>query len=149
MRPQKPLHPYAKSVSLFKRAVLLLALEEARKSTVRCQHGAVIVKGNEIIATGHNRYKIGESYFRGEEAYRKEKRPTIHAEIDAIYNCSDWQTQLRGASLYVVRVHNQGEKFSYSAPCERCRIFLQKMMDEYGLNRVYYTTDETMLDGLE
>jgi len=99
------------------------AMKQARKSNVRYKHGAVVVKNGKIIGVGYNKYCIS--------CYAIHKI-CIHAEIDAISNCSP--KFLNGATLYVIRLNNQNELQS-SKPCKRCKDYIIRSK----ISIVYYT----------
>jgi hypothetical protein len=64
-------------------------------------------------------------------------RYTIHAERAALKAVGD-HTLLRGATMVVVRVSQQG-LLQNSEPCHECKCHLTKAMNKYGLKRVYYS----------
>lgn len=80
----------------FMNIALLLAQEAAQEGEVPV--GAVIVKGEEVIATGRNRREIG-------------KNALYHAELEAIHNAC---AALRGWRLW------QCELFVTLEPCPMC-----------------------------
>ena len=103
------------------------AMNVARKSTMRHQHGCVIARRGKIIASGYNRH-TPDGF-------------SIHAEIMALNNCKNWKL-LNGAVMYVVRLKFQdkcvcGTKLS--KPCAKCQPVLRKFIDMYGLRKVYYS----------
>jgi len=93
-------------------------------------HYAQIIKRNKVIAFARN--SIG-SRSRGCGWGDR----TIHAERAVVKRLGDL-SQLRGATLTVVRVNKQGELLS-SKPCPDCERFLFKCMNEYGLRKVVYS----------
>ena len=102
-------------------------------------HVALIVKRGQVIAKATN--KIG-SRSRG-CGYSD---MTIHAERAVVKELGDLE-QLRGASLYVVRISKAkaliGEdRIRNSEPCYDCHLFLKKCHEKYGLSRVFYTMQE-------
>ena len=103
-----------------------IAGDVAKNSTSHYLHGCVIVKGGVIISTGYNNYSKGK--------YRSIH--SMHAEMDAIKNLKE-KEKLRGASLYVVRISERG--FCNSKPCIDCTHKLIKIMNLYGLGKVYYS----------
>lgn len=97
-------------------------------------HKAMLVKRGKIIAEATN--KIG-SRSKG-SGY---SHSTIHAEKNVIKKLGD-NNKMKGADMYVMR-RGRGEnidKLMNSKPCPQCERFLQKCMDKYGLNNVYYTS---------
>lgn len=97
-----------------------LGLKIARQNLDIYPHsvGAVIVKGGRIIGFGNNRYQNG-----------------MHAETSAIMK--NRRTDLRGAILYVSRAL-RAKPCGISKPCPEC----QKVIKQYGISKVYYTTDD-------
>jgi hypothetical protein len=93
-------------------------------------HHATIVKRNKVLASAMNRIgsrSMGCGY----------SDQTIHAERAVVKRLGDI-SQLRGATLIVVRLNKQGE-LRNSEPCHDCRLFLEKCMREYGLRKVIYS----------
>jgi hypothetical protein len=93
-------------------------------------HHAIIIKGSKVLASAFN--KVG-SRSRGCGYWEK----TIHAEVNVVKSLGDL-TLLKGATLIVVR-HGIDGTLRCSKPCQNCRNFLQKCMDEYGLRKVIYS----------
>lgn len=108
-----------------------LAMQVAENSPLYQKHGAVIVgRGGKVIATGFNNHRIGHhsSCF------------STHAEINALNKCD--RTMLEGARMYVVRLNRQNAEVPRnSKPCHDCEIRIKKMIRDYGLEKVFYTTD--------
>lgn len=98
------------------------AIEQAKKSPMGFQLGAVIVFKGNIVARGHNRYISSCSYNR---------RISIHAEVDAISKCPP--QYLYGATLYVVRYYNG--RLLLAKPCIGCT----RRIERTPLGGVYYT----------
>lgn len=94
----------------------------------RYRHGAVIVDGSKVLATGFNQLKT----------HRKlasfTKHPYLHAETAAILRAG--LDACEGSDLYVVRIDRRGH-LAESCPCETC----QAVINEAGLRHVYYTND--------
>ncbi len=92
--------------------IMEIAKKEALKSAMNYKHGAVIFKGREILAVGHN-YDFGQQVMHG--------RYSVHAEVEAILNAIKAKKDIKGATMVVVRVawrrHN---KYVNSKPCDRC-----------------------------
>jgi hypothetical protein len=82
-------------------------------------HVALIFHGRKLLAIGQN-----SAVCHG--AYR-----TIHAEVAAIRSLGD-VSQLRGATLVVIRITEAGE-LRGSKPCAACQRVLNKCMRTYGL----------------
>ena len=127
------MNPDQMSTSILTRAIqehtpAMLACRENRTHNTS-QHMAVIVKRGKVIASAQNR--VGNrSKGSGYSDF------TIHAERAVVKKLGDI-SQLRGATLCVWRI--SAINVMPSAPCNECRIFLQKCMDKYGLRAVQYT----------
>ncbi len=102
-----------------------LARDVAQKSLEKMHHGAILIKGNEIISTGYNDYKN-------------------HAEENAIQRASwvrkglnhrDIRRRMRKCVLIVVR--SSKDALGNSKPCRHCL----DMIQEYGIKKVYYSVD--------
>lgn len=125
-----------------------LALEEAKKSLMSKQHGAVIVSKGRVVSTGHNRYQgrslggksrrdILQTQLYKEWTLRNIDVPfnifsnsmwgksgcSIHAEIDAITKAGN---ACFGGTLYVVRRRSTDGKALESTPCKRCEKAAQR-----------------------
>lgn len=87
-------------------------------------HVALIFRGRKLLAVGQNR------------PFRRGFEKSIHAEYDAIRSLGDI-TQLRGATLVVIRISSTG--LMGSKPCAACQCLLNKCMREYGLRAVHHT----------
>lgn len=110
----------------------------AQKLSVKSTHpkhqlGCVIVKKNEVIGLGFNKFKT----------HPKSKHPfqMIHAELDATLGIN--RTELEGADAYVYRETKDGNQ-AIAKPCPYCEAALR----EVGIKNVYYTTDYGF-DGLK
>lgn len=106
-----------------------IASKEALKSTFKKHRlGAVIVKGNRILATGYNQ-------LRPSHITRTE---TLHAEAAAILKLlkEGRLHDLAGSDLYVTRLTKRGV-ISMSRPCSACSDLIRSV----GIARVFYTTD--------
>lgn len=93
-------------------------------------HHATIILRNKVLASAFN--KVG-SRSRG-SGYSDQ---TIHAEKAVVKKLGDI-SQLRGATLVVVRYNNRGDVCG-SKPCPECQIFLDKCMKDYGLRKVVHS----------
>lgn len=103
----------------------LLAL---RSTCTRLAVGATVVRDNRIIAGGYNGSISGGDhcidhgcYVVGNHCVR-----TIHAEINALLQCSKYGSPVEGASLYVTHF-----------PCLQC----SKAIIQAGIRHVFYATD--------
>lgn len=112
---------------------LNIAYAVARRSTcIRRQYGCVIVKNDEIIATGYNGSPRGEENccdighcWREEHnvphGERYEACKSVHAEQNAIISAS--RSELIGSTMYLVGIENG--KLIEAVPCDICRRFIQ------------------------
>ena len=104
-----------------------LAAEAASESDCpNYKIGAVLMKGNKLIARGNNIFK--KSHTQSKTIYNG-----IHAEFNCLYNVD--LRKCRSCSLFVARVTNAGA-LSMARPCPDCLDLLR----ERGI-RVFYYTD--------
>jgi hypothetical protein len=61
---------------------------------------------------------------------------TVHAEVDALLKVSN-REDLRGATVYVIRVNKQGQ-LAMSQPCPMC----SEILREHGIKRAFFTVSE-------
>jgi deoxycytidylate deaminase len=97
----------------------------AQRSEERQKHGAVLVKGGRLLATGINS-EILDPYIYAPTA----EKFSVHAEEAALARVKD----AAGAVLYVARVNNQGEE-RLSKPCPGC----QTLISDSRCKRVVWT----------
>lgn len=115
---------------------LSIARSVAERSTcLRRKYGAVIVKNDEIIATGYNGSPRGEANCcdigtcAREEAHiphgeRYEMCHSVHAEMNAIISAS--RAEMQGGTLYLVGYDcNTEEWLENPMPCDICRRLIQ------------------------
>lgn len=103
------------------------AVQLAKKSTMNQRHGAVIVKGGEIIGQGYNHAATFMSHSW-----------SCHAEVSAILNLKNKSKRyLEDATLIVVRIgpDSIGCPMKLSKPCENCR----KAIEKAGIKKVFYS----------
>lgn len=124
-----------------------IALAVAKRSTcIRRQYGAVIVKNDEIIATGYNgspRYEencCDEGYCWRESnkiphGERYEACKSVHAEMNAIISAS--RKDMIGSTLYLAGIENGN--IIKAVPCDICR----RMITNAGIERVISTEVES------
>jgi tRNA(Arg) A34 adenosine deaminase TadA len=103
----------------------------------RPNHGAVLVKGGNIINAAHNKWSYSSFGKRFRE--RDKGISTLHAELAAVLNLDRTTTQ--GTDIYVVRVDKAGE-FKMSKPCTMCETALKHV----GIKRIYYTTNDGTIE---
>jgi dCMP deaminase len=114
-----------------------------RSTCLRKRYGSVIVKDDEIIATGYNGAPRGEqnccdigecarkNYAHG-EGYSV--CPAVHAEQNAIISAS--RREMIGATLYLACLDTLSPK-----PCEICR----RMIKNSGISKVVTLEGEMQL----
>ena len=116
-----------------------IALAVAKKSAcLKKQHGAVIVKNDEIVSTGYNGNCRGEPYCltctkvkinKDEAEYLTCK--SVHAEMNAIISAS--RNEMLGATLYLAGyITSTGEENLNVEPCEICL----RLIKNAGIDKV-------------
>ena len=100
----------------------------AHKSEHSAKHGAILVKKGKVIAVTNNKYcsKIRLGHFHSDRVW------SIHAEMSLATILPKKVT--RGATVYVVRVNNNGDLVN-SEPCELCK----KILITMGVKKVYHS----------
>lgn len=112
------------------------AIEIARESTHdRVQIGAVIVKGNWLVASGCNKKKSHPMQARYNVHRNIKCSDYLHAEIDALIRSG--REDLDGADIYVARLNKNGD-LANCKPCKACA----KAIEDAGISRVYYVNEE-------
>jgi len=109
--------------------LIRLAKREASKSSFYFRLGAIIVKGNRVLSSGHNRIGYCEL---------NDFRNSKHAEMDAILKLirrQDGLSSLAGSTLYVSRITKTGT--GMAKPCIKCTNLARSV----GVKEVVYTTD--------
>lgn len=99
-----------------------------RSTCTRLMVGATIVREKRIIAGGYNGSVSGDSHCIDEGCYILEGHcvRTIHAEMNAILQCSKFGAQTEGAEIYVTHF-----------PCLQCT----KMIIQAGITKINYLED--------
>lgn len=116
-----------------------IALAVAKKSAcLKKQHGAVIVKNDEIVSTGYNGNCRGESHCltctkvkinKDEAEYLTCK--SVHAEMNAIISAS--RNEMLGATLYLAGyITSTGKENLNVEPCEICL----RLIKNAGIDKV-------------
>ena len=130
-----------------------IAAEVAKRSTcLRRQYGAVIVKNDEIIATGYNGAARGEknccdAYTECPRASKPHNSgdysdcPAVHAEMNAITSAA--RKDMIGATLYLSGWDN-GERIKYATPCPIC----SRLIKNAGIDRVIGSEDTSNFKGI-
>lgn len=129
---------------------LNIAAEVAKRSTcLRRQYGAIIVKNDEIIATGYNGAPRGEENccdkgYCWREAHnvpsgeQYEKCVAVHAEMNAIISVA--RKDMLGATLYLAGWED-GKRLSNATPCAICA----KLIKNAGIVKVVSNDSEEIL----
>lgn len=120
---------------------MMMCVEIAKKSDMRCKHGCIIVnKNGRIISEAHNR----RNGLPDKHIEDPKKRPffSSHAEETALRKMN--RQNLDGASLYVVRFGHchKNPIFMNSKPCKKCTPIILACMKNYGLKAAYYSTGD-------
>lgn len=99
-----------------------------RSTCDRLRVGAVIVKNKRIVATGYNGSVSGSSHCIDDGCYVDGGHciRTIHAESNALLQCSKFGISTEGTELYVTHF-----------PCVKCT----KEIIQAGIKKIYYSTD--------
>lgn len=105
-----------------------LACKEALKSTYKQKLGAVVFNKGRFISSGHN---YGNRSIASHLPKFRHWPTSLHAEIIAVINA---RTDLKGASILVVRINNKNE-FRLALPCANCMSYLKYV----GIKKVYYS----------
>ena len=96
----------------------------------RCNHVALIFKGNKILAIGRNSQKTHPKI----KDYGYQDFCRLHAELSACIkfgkeDCSKY-------SMAVLRIDRNGH-FNQSCPCESCKGVIRQL----GFKKVYFTNE--------
>ncbi|MER5891295.1 hypothetical protein ABT160_46460 [Streptomyces sp. NPDC001941] len=102
-----------------------LALRQAARSRCRQRVGAVLVKGNRVLAQSPNRFRNAP--------WVAPSHVTFHAEESLLRRVGD----AAGAAVYVARLSGAGLP-ALAKPCARCQVALSGG----GVLVAYYTTPE-------
>ena len=100
------------------------AIEIARTSKCRFQHGCVVVSNGQIVGESTNRIV-------NDQVKNSWRRSHMHAEIAALL---DARQRAIGSTVYVARVTKDGNPAS-SEPCKKCKTMLEK----YKVRNVVWT----------
>jgi tRNA(Arg) A34 adenosine deaminase TadA len=106
---------------------LELAIKIAMDSSCRMKHGAVIVRGNSVLAVGTNKFRNHPQFVKDYQHCSQ------HAEIAALRRIGSVATE---STIYVARVSRQGLA-RLSRPCDPC----WRALVAAGVRRVVYTVD--------
>ena len=113
-------------ITMGRQSYVRRCVEEAEKSDISFQHGAVLIKNNKIISTGYNKYT----------SHKPHHLRTVHAEMSAIQNAGK---NVENATLYVIRLSQiTDDGLGSSCPCKKCA----KFMKLHKISKVVYSTGE-------
>jgi len=93
------------------------------------KHGAVIVKGGSVLATGINKERNHPMMVSSEHI---KTHCSVHAEIDALKKTDN----ARGATIYIARVNKRGQARN-SRPCKYC----YEDIKNSGIKKIIYTSE--------
>ena len=125
---------------------LSIASEVAKRSTcLRRQYGAVIVKNDEIIATGYNGAPRGDenccdvgSCWRDRHniphGEQYEKCVAVHAEANAIISAS--RNEMIGSTLYLYGFEGFDKPIDNPEPCIMCNRLIKNAGIEHVINKI-------------
>lgn len=108
------------------------ALKQANNSQYRQRIGAVIVKGNRVISTGHNQ-------LRGHGSIKSSHWDnSLHAEIHAVINAIKRVgiEGIKGSTIFVARIKRDGSQ-GLALPCKDCF----RVLHEFKIKRIVFTTE--------
>ena len=99
-----------------------------RSTCDRANVGAVVVKDKRIIASGYNGSTNKEDHCDDEGHYMRDGHciRTVHAEVNAITQCSKFGMDTQGAEVYVTHF-----------PCLNCT----KTLIQAGIKKINYLTN--------
>lgn len=124
---------------------LSIAAEVAKRSTcLRRQYGAVIVKNDEIVATGYNGAPRGDiNCCDSGECWRErnniphgeqyEKCVAVHAECNAIISAS--RNEMLGSTLYLAGFEGLDHPIDDPTPCLICTRLIKNAGIEHVINQ--------------
>lgn len=130
---------------------LAIAAEVSKRSTcLRRQYGVVIVKNDEIIATGYNGAPRGDANCCDTgECFRErnniphgeqyEKCVAVHAEANAIISAS--RNDMLGSTLYLAGFEGPGNPMADPRPCVLCA----RLIKNAGIGTVINARGEVIL----
>jgi deoxycytidylate deaminase len=105
----------------------------AARSSARKKHGAIVVKSGRVLGVGFNKDRNSPFTLSPEHIKKHSSR---HAEIEAIRD-ANWN--VKGATIFVARVNNQGIDRD-SKPCSLC----DAIITETQIKKVIYTRSENV-----
>jgi tRNA(Arg) A34 adenosine deaminase TadA len=114
---------------MIKRLFINEAYNQAYKSDMNFNHGALIIYRGKIVGKGFNTY-INSNY-------DCKQKVSLHAEVSAINDALKKMhvNDLKNCELIIIRVNNSGSCLN-SKPCCNCQKFINKL----AIRRVYYSS---------
>lgn len=118
------------TMSLMRRHEKLIcrAVEVAKTSVYRWQHGAVVAKGNKLLGAAPNKFRNLPTV--------DEHNVSDHAEHAVIRELLKTRKDLRGCTIYIARINKAGYT-TMSRPCEDC----MKVILHSGIKEFVYTNE--------
>lgn len=112
----------------------------AKRSPRMIKVGAIVVKGGNMVAFGHNekRYTRDLKDIRGDDGLCAELRAVLQLLRERRL------PQLCGSTMYVTRVR-KNDKFAMAKPCFLC----EKNLRTFGVRKVFYTDDNSNIQELK
>jgi len=132
--------PQIKDLSRKEKKHIALAKRISFQSDCDHRHGAVLIKGSNVVNTSYNKNKFSSFAMRFKKGNKD--YATVHAELGSILNIE--RTNTEGATIYVVRTNNQ-QKLRMSKPCDMC----EAAMRWVGIKKVIYSTNEGVFKELK
>lgn len=131
-----------------------IALAVSKKSTcLKKQYGAVIVKDDEVIATGYNDTCRKEPHCKtctkapgNGDMEEYQACPAVHAEMNAIISAS--RKEMLGADLYLAGFNAVSGEEINAYPCEICLRLIKNAGIDRVINRtgvIYHREDDGIL----
>ena len=123
----------AKKAALDRRYARMALIWAENSYCERRKVGALVVKNNMIISDGYNGTPTGFENIC-EDENNMSKPYVLHAEANAITKLARSSNSSEGATLYVT-----------ASPCIECA----KLIIQSGINRVIYTEQYRLTDGVD
>lgn len=111
-------------------------LEHPFKQELKSIHAAVIVRGGSILSCATNSPNQNNYILR----FAPHPQYSLHGEIASILKARK-KIDLCGCKMYVARLDKNGY-VSMSRPC----IWCQKIIKKHGIKKVYYTTENGLVN---
>jgi len=119
-------------------SIVKAAKQEALKSKDRHKIGAIIFGKKVIVSKGHN---CKERSVKSLLPLFQKREHSVHAEVSSIILA---RKSVRGLSMLVVRVNNQG-KLRLAKPCSVCMTYIRYVK----IKNVYYSTNDGTIERIK